>query len=105
MRNKLWIVGLTTAVLVAPQLASARSYCEERAHHGKVVGTVAGAAGGAVIGGLLGHGAAAPLLGAAGGAVVGNQLARTKCYHYHRSAYYERHHRYPHRYGYYAPYG
>jgi uncharacterized protein YcfJ len=104
MANKLWIVGLTTAALVVPQLASARSSCEARAHHGKVVGTVAGAAGGAVIGGLLGHGTGA-LIGAAGGAVVGNQLARTKCYHYRHSASYYRHHRRPHHYADYAPYG
>ena len=90
MRNKLWIVGLTAVALVVPQLASADT-CEERAHHRRVVGTVAGAAGGALIGGMLGHGAAAPLLGAAGGAVVGNQVARTKCYHHYNSAYY--HHR------------
>jgi uncharacterized protein YcfJ len=103
MRNKLWIVGLTTAALVVPQLASARSYCEARAHHRKVVGTVAGAAGGALIGGALGHGTGA-LLGAAGGALVGNQVARTKCYN-HSAAYYRHHRRDYRHYGYYAPYG
>lgn len=98
MRNKLWIVGLTTAALVVPQLASAGT-CEAHAHHRRVVGTVVGAAGGALIGGMLGHGAAAPLLGAAGGAIVGNQVARTKCYHhYHRVSYHRHHHEY-HRYG------
>jgi len=96
MANKLWIVGLTAVALVVPQLASADT-CEERAHHRRVVGTVAGAAGGALIGGLVGHGAAAPLLGAAGGAIVGNQVARTKCYH-HSAAYHHHHHDY-HRYG------
>jgi uncharacterized protein YcfJ len=98
MLNKLWIVGLTTVALVAPQLASAHSYCEEQAHHRRVVGTVAGAAGGALIGGLVGHGAAAPLIGAAGGAIVGNQLARTKCHEYRRAEYHHRRHDY-HRYG------
>jgi len=100
MRNKLWIVGLTTAALVAPQLASAGSYCEEQAHHRKVVGTVAGAAGGALVGGLIGHGTGA-LVGGAGGAVVGNQAARTKCYDHDRSAYEHHHHHHHH----YHPYG
>lgn len=89
MRNKI-LIGLAALVITAPSLASAHSYCEERAHHRKVVGTVAGAAGGALIGGLVGHGAAAPLLGAAGGAVVGNQVARTKCPP--QRYYYDRHH-------------
>src|SRR5262245_66426938 len=104
MRNKLWIVGLTTAALVAPQLALAGSYCEEQAHHRKVVGTAAGAGGGALIGGLIGHSAAGALIGGAGGAVVGNQVARTKCYPHYRSAYNNRHH-HAHHYGYHAPYG
>jgi uncharacterized protein YcfJ len=95
MRSKL-LIGLAAVAITAPSLASAHSYCEERAHHRRVVGTVAGAAGGALIGGMLGHGAAAPLLGAAGGAVVGNQVARVKCPP-ERSAYYHRRH---HHYGY-----
>ena len=96
MRSKLLVLGLIAAV-AAPSMANAARYgCERRAHNDKVVGTVAGAAGGALIGGAIGHGAAAPLLGAAGGAVVGNNLARHKCTSY-RSAYYRRHHHY---YGY-----
>lgn len=102
MRNKLWIMGLTAAAIVAPQLASAGSYCEAQAHHRKVVGTAAGAGGGALIGGLAGHSAAGALIGAAGGAVVGNQVARTKCYPRHSA---HHHHRHAHHYGYYAPYG
>jgi uncharacterized protein YcfJ len=95
MRNKLWVVGLTAVALVVPQLASADT-CEDRAHHRRVVGTVAGAAGGALIGGLVGHGAAAPLIGAGAGAIVGNQVARTKCYHHYHSASYHHHHDYRH---------
>jgi uncharacterized protein YcfJ len=78
MRNKV-LAGLLVAALSVPTLASAHSSCEARQHHRRVVGTVAGAAGGALIGGMLGKGAAAPLLGAAGGAIVGNQVARQKC--------------------------
>jgi uncharacterized protein YcfJ len=97
MRNKI-LIGLAAVAITAPSLASAHSYCEDRAHHRKVVGTVAGAAGGALIGGMLGHGAAAPLLGAAGGAIVGNQVARVNCppeRRYHSRHYY-RHDRYYH---------
>ncbi len=94
MRKTVLILGLTAA-MAAPSLALARSHCERNAHDRKVTGTVLGAAGGALIGGALGHGAGGPLLGAAGGAVVGNQLARKKCYSYHSS--YRRHYR--HHYG------
>jgi uncharacterized protein YcfJ len=93
MRKTVLTLGLIAA-LTTPSLAMARSHCEASSHNRKVTGTVLGAAGGALIGGALGHGAAAPLLGAAGGAVVGNQLARKKCASYHS---YHRHHRYDHR--------
>ena len=97
MSKNLWIAGLTTVALVVPQLASAGT-CEERAHHRRVVGTVAGAAGGALIGSMVAPGAAAPLIGAAGGAIVGNQIARTKCYHHRAEYHHHRHHDYR-RYG------
>jgi uncharacterized protein YcfJ len=89
-------LGLMAAVTIAPSLAYA-GHCERHAHNRRVAGTVIGAAGGALVGGALGHGAAAPLLGAAGGAVVGNQLARTKCGGYRTAYYHHRHHH--HHYG------
>jgi osmotically inducible lipoprotein OsmB len=95
MRKLVSILGLAAAVAAAPSLALA-GRCEHHAHNRRVAGTVIGAGAGALIGGALGHGAAAPLLGAAGGAVVGNQVAREKCYHH--VAYYH-HRRYRHHYG------
>jgi hypothetical protein len=78
MRRTMMIAGLVAA-MAAPSLATARTYCDQRAHDRKVTGTVLGAVGGALIGGL-------------GGAVVGNQLARTKC---DRGYSYNRHRRAP----------
>jgi uncharacterized protein YcfJ len=92
MRKLAITLGLVAA-LTTPSLAMARSHCEASSHNRKVTGTVLGAAGGALIGSAVGHGAAAPLIGAAGGAVVGNQLARKKCSSYH-SYYHRRHHHY-----------
>jgi osmotically inducible lipoprotein OsmB len=89
MRTTALALGLIAA-LTTPTLAMAHSHCEASSHERKVTGTVLGAAGGALIGGAIGHGAAGPLLGAAGGAVVGNQLARKKCTSYH--SYYRRRH-------------
>ncbi|HKR88932.1 MAG TPA: glycine zipper 2TM domain-containing protein [Phenylobacterium sp.] len=94
MRRTLIVAGLV-AVLGAPSIASARTYCEQRAHDRRVTGTVLGGVGGALIGGALGDTKGA-VIGGVGGAVVGNQLARTKCYSpprqasYHRSARYGR---------------
>lgn len=98
MRNKL-LIGLVAVTVAAPSLASAYSSCEDRAHHRRVVGTVAGAAGGALIGHMVGgKGAAAPLIGAGAGAIVGNQVAREKCPPaYHAGYHHRRHHHYEER--------
>jgi len=90
MRRTLMIASLAAAVAV-PSIASARTYCEQRAHDRRVAGTVLGGVGGALVGGALGDTKGA-VIGGVGGAVIGNQVARTKCYSpprqasYHRSA-------------------
>jgi uncharacterized protein YcfJ len=78
MRRTLMVLGLA-AVVATPSLASARSYCEQRAHDRKVTGTVLGGVGGALIGGAIGHSGTGALLGGLGGAVIGNQVSRTSC--------------------------
>ena len=94
MRRTLMVLGLAAAV-AAPSLASARSYCEQRAHDRRVTGTVLGGVGGALIGGAIGHSGTGALLGGVGGAVIGNQLSRTSCdrhyAYYHRRSRYVRH--------------
>jgi uncharacterized protein YcfJ len=78
MRRTLLVAGLAVAV-AAPSIASARTYCEQRAHDRRVTGTVLGGVGGALVGGALGDTKGA-VIGGLGGAVIGNQVARTKCY-------------------------
>lgn len=90
MRRTMMIAGLVAAI-AAPSLttasaASARTYCDQRAHDRKVTGTVLGAVGGALIGNAISHRNGA-LIGGLGGAVVGNQIARTKCTGYASSHY------------------
>jgi uncharacterized protein YcfJ len=94
MRPKLLAAGLALAVTIpalAPSAATARSYCEQRAHDRRVTGTVLGGLGGALIGGAISHHGTGALLGGVAGAVAGNQLARTSCDHYaYRRTYRER---------------
>jgi uncharacterized protein YcfJ len=90
MRRTMMIAGLVAAMAV-PSLATARTYCDQRAHDRRVTGTVLGAVGGALIGNAVSHRNGA-LIGGLGGAVVGNQLARTKC---DRGYSYNRHRRAP----------
>jgi uncharacterized protein YcfJ len=93
MRAKFLILVLAAATLAGPVQAGS-SKCEEHEHHRKTTGTLAGAGVGALAGGIIGHGAAAPIVGAAGGAVVGNQAVRRKCYDEPNShAHHHKHHR------------
>jgi len=77
MKRPLIIVG-AIALMAAPSFASARDYCQQRAHDRKVTGTLLGGVGGAILGGAVGDTKGA-VIGGLGGAVVGNQLARSKC--------------------------
>lgn len=93
MRRTLMAAGLA-AVVALPSMASARTWCEQRAHDRRVTGTVLGGLGGALVGGAIGDTKGA-VIGGLGGAVIGNQVARTKCYgapraRYHHSARYSR---------------
>ena len=78
--------GLAAALaipsLAAPMSASARSYCEQRAHDRKVGGTVIGALAGGLLGNAVSHGGGktgGTILGAGAGAVIGNNMARVNC--------------------------
>jgi uncharacterized protein YcfJ len=77
MRRTLMVAGLVAA-MTAPSFATARDYCQQRAHDRKVTGTMLGAVGGALVGGAVADTRGA-LIGGVGGAVIGNNLARTKC--------------------------
>jgi hypothetical protein len=67
--------ALALPLLLAPATASAS--CNDR----KVVGTVAGGVGGALIGNSIAHGGAGAVLGGLGGAVIGHEVARSSCHH------------------------
>jgi uncharacterized protein YcfJ len=91
------VAGLVAALaipsLAAPVSASARTYCEQRAHDRRVGGTILGAVAGGLLGNAVAHGGGktgGTLLGAGAGAVIGNNLARTSCDRPH--AYYRRGH-------------
>lgn len=86
MRRILTIAGLAAAVaapsMLASSPASARSYCEQRAHERRVTGTLLGALGGGLLGNAVSHGGGrtgGTLIGAGLGAVVGSNIARTSC--------------------------
>jgi len=82
MRKSILIITLTAAALgVVPGMASAQSYCDRAKQGDRVVGTLVGAIGGALIGNAVAarnHRGDGALVGAAGGALIGNQLARSK---------------------------
>ena len=79
MRKLLVVAGLV-AMTALPTVSSAQTSCEQARHDKRVAGTVLGAIGGAVLGGLVagnrGHKDSGALIGGVGGAVVGNQLSR-----------------------------
>ncbi|HEX4711967.1 glycine zipper 2TM domain-containing protein [Phenylobacterium sp.] len=85
MRRILMIAGLAAAAAapsMLPSAASARGYCEQRAHDRRVTGTLLGAVGGGLLGNAVSSGGGrtgGTLIGAGLGAVVGNNLARTSC--------------------------
>ena len=108
MRRTALIAGLAAAIalpsLAIPQAASARSYCEQRAHDRRVGGTVIGAVAGGLLGNALSHGGGktgGTIIGAGVGAVAGNNLARTSCDRpraYYRGSAYHRYAARPYRY-------
>ena len=77
--SKLMVTAGLLAALSVPTVASAQRTCEEHSNN-RVVGTVAGAGIGAILGSVIaGHGdkGIGALLGAAGGGLVGNQATRS----------------------------
>ena len=79
MRKLLLVAGMV-ALTALPAVSSAQTSCEQAKHDKRVTGTLLGAIGGAVLGGLVagnrGHKDSGALIGGVGGAVVGNQLAK-----------------------------
>ena len=79
MRKLILVAGMV-ALTALPTISSAQTSCEQAKHDKRVAGTVLGAIGGAVLGGLVsgnrGHKESGALIGGVGGAVVGNQLSK-----------------------------
>lgn len=90
MRNHFLAASLVAATLI-PGLAFAQQTCEQRQSN-RVVGTVAGAGIGALLGSAVaGHGdkTAGALIGGVGGAVIGNQMTRSAADCAHAYGYYD----------------
>lgn len=91
MRKLLLVAGFAAAASI-PSLAFAQS-CEQQRDH-QVVGTVAGAGIGALIGSAVaprGDRTVGAVIGGVGGAVVGNQVTRADADCAHAYGYYDRH--------------
>ena len=74
-------------------MSASADYCSGHSHTGA---TVAGAAGGGLIGGLASHGSGLAIVGGAvAGGLIGNAVARDHdCREYHAGRGYYHHHRY-----------
>jgi len=91
MRKHILAAGIAAAVLF-PSMAFAQTTTCEQQQSNRVVGTVAGAGIGAVLGSAIaGHGnrTAGAVIGAVGGGVVGNQLTRGTADCSHAYGYYD----------------
>src|SRR5690349_2681058 len=92
MKNHLIAAGIAAVTLI-PSMAFAEQSCEHRSSN-RVVGTVAGAGIGALLGNAIaGHGdkTTGAVIGGVGGAIAGNQLTRssadcTQAYGYYDKA-------------------
>jgi hypothetical protein len=90
--NKLSLAAGFAAVALFPLVASAQQSCEQQRDN-RVVGTIAGAGVGALIGGAIAgrdDRTAGVIIGGVGGAVVGNQLTRPNADCAHAYGYYDR---------------
>ena len=90
MSMRILAAGVAAACLF-PSMALAQTSCEQQ-HTNRVVGTVAGAGIGAVVGSAIaGHGnrTAGAVIGAVGGGVIGNQLTRGNADCSHAYGYYD----------------
>lgn len=93
MRDFAKIAAVSLALLGAGT-AAANATCEDR----KMTGTVLGAAGGGVIGGVITHGSPIGILGGAAlGGFGGHRIAGNGCAHH--VAYYHHRHYYTDKYG------
>jgi hypothetical protein len=91
MRKLVLVAGLAVAAFI-PTFAVAQSTCEQQ-HDNRVVGTIAGAGVGALLGGAIAprqDRTAGVVIGAVGGGIVGNQLTRPNEDCVHAYGYYTR---------------
>jgi outer membrane lipoprotein SlyB len=93
MKSKAAVIALAALIsgpMLLPQAAQARHYRHHRAYHGQVVynrercsggngavGTIAGGAGGALIGNAVGGGTLGTVAGGVGGALLGRHLDKS----------------------------
>lgn len=90
MRNQLLVAGLAAAAFI-PSFAAAQVTCEQGQDH-RMLGTVAGAGIGALIGSAVaGHGekTTGAVIGGIGGALVGNQVTKPNADCTHAYGYYD----------------
>jgi hypothetical protein len=70
------------ASLIAVPLLAASDADAATCRTRKLNGTLLGAAGGALLGGVVTHGSTGPIVGGLGGAVVGREIGRSGCHKY-----------------------
>ncbi len=96
MRRTIFVAGIAAAALI-PAMASAQTQSNcERQRSNRVIGTVAGAAVGGVLGNVIagqGDKTIGTVIGAVGGAVVGNQIAKPSGDCRHAYGYYDENNR------------
>jgi hypothetical protein len=85
------------SLIALPLLTAATDADAASCRTRKLNGTLLGAAGGALLGGAVTHGATGPIVGGLGGAVVGREIGRSGCRKrtYYRSSHYRSSHRAP----------
>jgi hypothetical protein len=91
MQNHLFLAGIAVAALI-PVAAVAQTTCEQR-QTDRVVGTMAGAGIGALLGSAIaGHGdkTTGAVIGGVGGAIAGNQLSKGQADCAHAYGYYDK---------------
>lgn len=93
MKKFILLLALISSVVLA---SSNNTFAQHRKMSGQAKGALIGGAGGAIAGGLIGHGVKGALIGGAigagGGYIIGNEHRRNV--HKRRVAYYRAHHTY-----------
>ena len=85
------IAGASALALIAGTVAASADACSGHSHQ---TGTLLGAGGGALVGGLASHSVVGAVVGGVAGGFAGNAIARSSdCNHHarHRYSYHDRH--------------